>query len=116
MRGRILLGGRVLSGGRTQAVTYEASYVPFMFGADEEEVKEEEDDGAGPSRRPALVRGRRTFNDRGQEVLQKEVRARTDSRKADRSVAACHTSDRTRRSPNMTHRSRQRGQRASRMH
>lgn len=52
-----------------QSVTHEASYIPFIFGEDEAEEGEEE---AGPSR---LVRGRRKFNDRGQEVLRKEVRA-----------------------------------------
>ncbi|KAH9922227.1 uncharacterized protein B0H18DRAFT_1018643 [Fomitopsis serialis] len=54
---------------KTQSVTYEASYVPFIF--DEEEKEEGEDDMGASS---ALVRGRRSFNERGQEVLRKEVR------------------------------------------
>jgi len=53
---------------KTQSVTYEASYVPFIF--DEEEKEEGEDDTGAPS---ALVRGRRSFNERGQEIPRKEV-------------------------------------------
>lgn len=75
--------------------------MPFIFGEDEDEVREEgEEEGtaAGPLR---PVRGRRTFNDRGEEVLGNEVRAYTHSRKAETSPAACHASDRARRSPTM---------------
>lgn len=80
--------------------------MPFIFGEDDDQAKEEgeeEDPDAGPSARPAPVRGRRTFNDRGQEVLQtaKEVRAHATLRRANLSVAACQTSDRIRRSPTL---------------
>ncbi|EPS98902.1 hypothetical protein FOMPIDRAFT_1017422 [Fomitopsis schrenkii] len=57
---------------KAQFVTHEASYMPFIFGEDEDEVREEgEEEGtaAGPLR---PVRGRRTFNDRGEEVLGNE--------------------------------------------
>ncbi|KZT68015.1 hypothetical protein DAEQUDRAFT_728282 [Daedalea quercina L-15889] len=60
---------------KLQSVTYEASYVPFIFGEEDEGKEEgEEDVGVGPSScRPALAKGRRTFNERGQEVLRNEV-------------------------------------------
>ncbi|TFY56061.1 hypothetical protein EVJ58_g7862 [Rhodofomes roseus] len=64
---------------KTQKVTYEASYVPFVFG-DEDEEREDGEDEADPSLGPSgIVRGRRTFNERGQEVIRKEAESNNEA-------------------------------------
>lgn len=47
-------------------VTHETSYLPFVLSCT---------DASGSSTQPAKLRGRRTWNKRGQEVTEVEVRA-----------------------------------------
>jgi hypothetical protein len=47
-------------------VTHETSYLPFVLSCN---------DASGSSAQPAKLRGRRTWNKRGQEVTEVEVRA-----------------------------------------
>ncbi|KAI0830286.1 hypothetical protein BC628DRAFT_1416584 [Trametes gibbosa] len=55
------------SSGSSDNVVYEASYVPFLFPSDPEETSS----GSHAEERPKL-RGRRTFNARGKEVVEDE--------------------------------------------
>lgn len=57
---------------RSSTVTHEASYIPFLFSSSADDLSESS--GQASSGSMPKLKGRRTFNARGQEVIAEPVR------------------------------------------